>query len=183
MRALLLLIASAALCSCVSRPDRGTWRTEIAENTQKVASATVRGAEATAEVVGDSMDTAYRGVKQGYAPPDPGAYGPRPRDYVNEVRKYMLRFEGVESTASFQFGQPVRAYLNKGLMRGGDVEWQGWLVDVETQSKTALGQPDVARYVVRMKDGEIVEVIDREYASVFRRVPEDPPPAPAAPRR
>jgi hypothetical protein len=182
VRTLLLLIAATALCSCVSRPDRGTWRTEIAENTHKVTSATVRGAEATAEVVGDSMDTAYRGMKQGYAPPDPGAYGPRPRDYVNEVRKYMLRFEGVKATASFQFGQPVRAYLNKGLMRGGDVEWQGWLVDVEVQTKTALGQPDVGHYVVRMKDGEIVEVMEKEYASAFRRVPEDPPPVPAARR-
>ena len=182
MRTLFLLIAATALCSC-ARPDRGTWRTDITEGTQKVASATVRGAEVTAEVVGESMGTAYRGMKNGYAPPDQDAYGPRPRDYVNQIRRHMLRFEGVKATASFQIGQPVRAYLNKGLMRGGDVEWQGWLVDVEIQTKTALGQPDVGHYVVSMKDGEIVEVMEKEYASAFQRVPADPPPVPAAPRR
>jgi hypothetical protein len=182
VRTLFLLIAATALCSCVSRPDRGTWRTDITEGTQKVASATVRGAEVTAEVVGESMGTAYRGMKTGYAQPDQGAYGPRPGNYVIDIRRHMLRFEGVKATASFQFGQPVRAYLNKGLMRGGDVEWQGWVVDVEIQTKTALGQPDVARYVVRMKDGEIVEVIEKAYASAFQRVPVDPPPVPAAPR-
>ena len=185
MRKLVLLIAASVLCSCAGasvddRPEPGSWRTDVTEGTQKVATATVRGAEVTAEAVNDSARTAYRGVKNGFAPPDQDAYGASPRDYVNAIRKHMLRYEGVKKTASFQFGKPVRAYLNKGLMRGGDVEWQGWVVDVDVETKTALGQPDVDRYVVRVKDDEIVEVIEREHATALRRVSEDPLPAPAS---
>jgi hypothetical protein len=131
--------------------------------------------------VSDSVGVAYRGVKTGFAEPKSDGYGPFPRDYVSSVRKHMLRFGGVKETASFQFGKPVRAYLNKGLLRGGDIEWQGWVVDLSIETKTALGQPEVDEYVVRMKDGEIVEVIEKPYASALRRVSGDPS-VPAAPR-
>jgi hypothetical protein len=149
------------------------------ESGQKVASATVRGAE----VVGDSVGTAYRGVTEGFEDPEnAAAYGPYPRDYVNVIRKHMVRFEGTKKTASFQFGKPVKSYLNKGLLRGGDVEWQGWVVDVAIP-KIVFGKPRVDEYVVRMKDGEVVEVIDKAYAGALRRVSADTPPVPAAPRR
>jgi hypothetical protein len=185
VRTLVLLIATSLLCSCASRegddPDRGKWKAELSQSTQKAASATVRGAEVTAEVVGDSVGTAYRGVKNGFAPPEDDAYGSYPRDYVNAIRKHLQRFEGVKQTASFQFGEPVRAYLNKGLLRGGEVEWQGWVVDVQVETKTALGQPEVNEYVVTMKDDDIVEVIEKAYAGALRRVGGGTP-VPAAPR-
>ena len=195
MRKLFLVIAMSALCSCAGapvedRPEEGSWRTGVKEGSQKVASATVRGAEATvrgaeatAGALNDSARTAYRGVKDGFAPPDEAAYGPQPRDYVTAIRKHMLRYEGVSKSASFVVGKPVRAYTNKGLMRGGDVEWQGWVVDVDVETKTPLGQPDVDQYVVRVKDDEVVEVIERTHATALRRVGGDSSPGPAAPGR
>jgi len=184
VRTCVLLTALALLCACASGEGPHTHRekwAELKEGTQKAASATVRGAEATADAVGDSVGTAYRGVTNGFAAPENGAYGTYPRDYVNAIRKHLFRFEKVKETASFRFGKPVRAYLNKGLLRGGEIEWQGWVVDVDVETMTKLGQPQVDAYVVTMKDGEIDEVIEKEYAGAFRRIAEETP-VPAAPR-
>jgi hypothetical protein len=187
VRTLVPLLATALLCACASSegsspaPSRvETLKTGVKQGGEKVATATVRGAV----VVGDSVGTAYRGVTSGFEEPEgASAYGPYPRDYVNTIRKHMMRFQGVKDTASFQFGKPVRAYLNKGLLRGGDIDWQGWVVDVTIETKTVFGQPDVDECVVRMKDGDVVEVLEKAYAGALRRVSEETPPAPAAPRR
>ena len=182
MRTLALLAAVSVICSCSTdgTGDRvETLKTGVKEGGQKVATATARGAVA----VGDSVGTAYRGVTNGFEEPaDQAAYGPYPRDYVNAIRKHMTRFEGVKESASFQFGKPVRSYLNKGLLRGGEIEWQGWLVDVSIP-KTRFGQPAVDEYVVRMKDDDVIEVLKKEYAGAFRRISDEPPAPPAAPRR
>jgi len=102
---------------------------------------------------------------------------------VRTIRKHMHRFERVPETASFRFGKPERSYLNKGLLRGGDVEWQGWIVEVAIETTTAFGQPHTDEYVVRMNDGDVVEVLEAEYAGALRRVRQDPPSAPAAPAK
>jgi hypothetical protein len=184
VRTLALFIATALLCSCSTSPDTASkvdaLKTGVKEGSQRAASATVRGAEA----VGESVGTAYRGVTNGFeTPEDQAAYGPFPRDYVTTIRKHMMRFEGVKESASLKFGKPARSYLNKGLLRGGDIDWQGWVVDLTIEAKTVFGQPDIDEYVVRMKDGEVVEVLEKEHAGALRRVSEDAPPVPAAPRR
>ena len=183
VRTTVLLFAAFLLCSCSSpadpSPEGPTWKTQMRDSSRKVASATVQGAE----VVRGSVGTAYRGVKNGYAEPEHDAFGPYPRDYVTVIQKHMRRFEGVGDTASFEFGRPVRAYLNKGLLRGGEVDWLGWVVDLEIEDKTLFGQPRAVDYVVRMKDGEVLEVIDEAHAGALTRVSEASPPAPAAPRR
>jgi hypothetical protein len=183
VRTIVLFLAGSLLCSCISLERTGehvdALATDVRDGSKVVAGATVRGAEA----VGDSVGTAYRGVRGGFAPPDDAAYGPGPRDYVAAIRRHMLRFEGVSKTASFTFGKPVKAYLNKGLLRGGEVEWQGWLVDLSIETKTPFGQPQVDQYVVSMKDGEIVEVMEGAHAGAFHRLSDDAAPAPAAPRR
>jgi len=177
-----LVVAAAALfaCACTSlegtTPDLDTWTHEVAEGGRKAASATARGAEA----VGDTVGTGYRGVTNGFEDPaDEEAYGPFPHDYVAVIRKHMRRFEGVGPGASFKFGKPVRSYSNKGLLRGGDIEWQGWIVDVSIETTAAFGQPHSEEYVVRMNDGDVVEVLEAKYAGALRRV--EPKPAPAAP--
>src|SRR5262245_63187862 len=151
--ALLLALSLLVLASCTSfeaaNSNVGALTTEMKEGSQKVASATARGAEA----VGESVGTAYRGVKNGFQEPDADAYGPYPKDYASTIRRHMLRFEGVEETASFQFGKPVRSYLNKGLLYGGEIDWQGWVVDLAIETKVRLGEPMIDEYVVRMKDG------------------------------
>jgi len=177
-----LLVAAFALlvCACTSlegtTADTTTWTQEVAQGGKKVASATARGAVA----VGNSVGTAYRGVTNGFEDPADKAYGPFPHNYVTVIRKHMLRFQGVDPSASFKFGKPVRSYLNKGLLRGGDIEWQGWIVDVSIETTTAFGQPHSDEYVVRMNDGDVVEVLEARYAGALHRVePKPMPPVPA----
>jgi hypothetical protein len=173
------LALCAVLCACTSlegpTADTDTWTAEVKQGTRKVASSTARGARA----VGRSIGTAYRGVSHGFEDPADKAYGPFPKHYVTAIRKHMVRFEGVDESASFEFGKPVRGYLNKGLLRGGDIEWQGWIVDVSIKTITAFGQPHSDDYVVRMNDGDVVEVLEAAYAGALKRVPDPPPAAPA----
>jgi hypothetical protein len=180
LRTIVPQVAALLLCACTSlegtTAEEGTFTSDVRKGARTVASATARGAEA----VGDSLGTAYEGVTNGFQDPEYGAFGPYPKDYVLTIRKHMQRFEAVPATASFRFGRPERGYLNKGLLRGGKVEWQGWVVDIAIETKTAFGQPHTGEYVVRMNDGEVVEVLEAEYASALRRVEEDPPPAAAA---
>jgi len=174
---LFLALSGSALCACTSlegtTADTDTWTSEVKEGAEKVGSATARGAKA----VGHSIGTAYRGVSNGFEDPNSKAYGPFPKNYVAVIRKHMMRFNGIEESASFEFGQPVRSYLNKGLLRGGDVEWQGWVVDVAVKTSSAFGQTHVDEYVVRMNDGDVVEVMPAAYAGALKRVPAQPGPA------
>ena len=169
MRTLALLLTTLLLCSCSSFEGTSAkvedLGSDLKSGGRKVASATVSGAEA----VGDSVGTAYHGVKQGFQEPDDGAYGPYPRDYVNKIRRHMLRFGDVDKSASFAFGKPERSYQNKGLLLGGEIEWQGWVVDVAVQTTTRLGQPETDEYVVRMNDGEVVEVVEKDHAGAIKR--------------
>ena len=89
------------------------------------------------------------------------------------VLENMLRFEDVPDKAGFRFGKPEKGYLNKGLFRGGDIEWQGWVVDLAIESTTVFGQPHTDEYVVRMNDGDVVEVLEKRYSSAIRRVSQD----------
>jgi hypothetical protein len=180
VRTLALVAAALLFCACTSlegtTADTETWTDEVKAGGRKVASATARGAEA----VGDSVGTAYRGVTKGFEDPADEAYGPFPHNYVTTIRKHMLRFEDVEESASFKFGKPVRSYLNKGLLRGGDIEWQGWIVDVAIETTTAFGQPHTDEYVVRMNDGDVVEVLEARFAGALKRVERTPAPTPAS---
>jgi hypothetical protein len=185
VRTLALLLTTLLLCACASFEGTSAKVEDLGSDLKAggrvVASATVTGAEA----VGDSVGTAYHGVKQGFQQPDDGAYGPYPRDYVNKIRRHMLHFGDVDKSASFAFGKPERSYQNKGLLLGGEIEWQGWVVDVAVQTRTRLGQPEVDEYVVRMNDGEVIEVVERDHAGALKRADaaEGDPSAPAAPQR
>jgi hypothetical protein len=161
-----LLALCAALCACASGGGGDT--PDLVAITRTVGAGTARGAQA----VGSSVGTAYRGVRQGFQDPsDTAAYGPYPKGYASVIRKHMLRFEGVDERASFEFGEPVRSYLNKGLLRGGEVEWQGWIVDVSIHTTSAFGQPRTEAFVVRLNGGDVVEVVEAAYAGALRRVP------------
>ena len=183
VRTLACTAALLFLCACTSlegtTADTETWTSEVKAGAEKVGDATARGAKA----VGRSVGTAYRGVANGFEDPASKAYGPAPKNYVAVVKKHMLRFEQIDPSAGFEFGQPVRAYLNKGLLRGGDIEWQGWVVDLAIESTTVFGQPHTDEYVVRMNDGDVVEVLEKRYSSAIHRVSQDAAPVPAAPRR
>jgi hypothetical protein len=161
-----LLALCAGLCACAS--EGGGDTPDLVAITRTVGAGTARGARA----VGSSLGTAYRGVRQGFQDPaNAAAYGPYPKGYASVIRKHMLRFEGVDERASFEFGEPVRSYQNKGLFRGGEVEWQGWIVDVSIHTTGAFGQPRTEAFVVRLSHGDVVEVVEAAYAGALRRVP------------
>lgn len=170
--ALLLLLG----CTSIDGPtaEVGEWKNEWKERGARVAD----GASRAGEAVGDSVVTAYSGVKTGFEEPDGTNFGPYPKSYVATIKRHMLRFEGVSDEATFQFGKPEKGFMNKGILAGGKIDWQGYLIDLNIASTTFAGQSRSKSYVVRMKDGEVVEVHDAEYAAALRRL-EANEPAPA----
>ena len=175
-----LLAATLALlatgCTTIDGPteDVDTWKS----NWKGRAVAVKDGAAAGAEVVGESIGTAYTGIREGFEDPAANGFGKPPVRYAERIRKHMIRFEGVPEKASFKFGKPEKAYMNAGILAGGQIEWQGWVVDVEVETTTFAGQKRSKAYVVRMTDGEVEEVCDAKYAAgAVRRLEPRPPPA------
>jgi hypothetical protein len=184
-RTLVLYPLLLALAGCVISPapepepepapaadeDLGEWeaRAKLVEDGAKtVADLGVRAGKAA----GSGAASAFRGVTHGFADPDAkGSFGSYPRQFAVEIRKHFLRFLDVPEDANFKFGKPQRGYRNKGILLGGDVDWQGYLVDVtvETQSKLS-GRVKREDYVVRMRDGEIVGVVEAKYATNLKRM-------------
>lgn len=169
LRAARALVACALLFACTSiegpTADVDTWK----QGWKDRAGAVADGAERGAVAVGDSLGTAYQGVRDGFQEPDAHAYGPYPKDYAAQIKHHMQRFEGVPDDASFQFGRPVQAYTNKGILAGGQIEWQGYVVDVEVETRR-LGQARSQDYIVRLRDGLVIEVVDARYAAGIERV-------------
>jgi len=164
---LCLVVATALGCATYSDPalESDDWARETRENAASAARATARGAV----VAGEAVGTAYRGVVKGFDEPASGAYGDYPRDYATVIRKHMVRFEGVPANASFRFERPRKGWLNRGILAGGGVAWQGYLVEVEVVEAALFdSQTEPDGYVVRMRDGEIVEVMEAEYADALR---------------
>lgn len=181
-RCSLLFVALSVLtagCTSVDGPteDVDTWRS----NWKGRAVAVKDGAASGAVVVGESIGTAYTGIRDGFEDPATDAWGRPPAHYPDRIRRHMIRFEGVPEDASFAFGAPQKGYMNAGILAGGKVEWQGWLVDLEVVTTTFAGQKRTKAYVVRMSDGEVVEVHDAAYAHALRRV--EPTSAPASKAR
>jgi hypothetical protein len=180
LRAARALLACGLLFGCTSiegpTSDVDTWKQSWKQRAGAVADGAGRGAEA----VGDSLGTAYQGVRDGFEPPKPDGYGAFPEHYAAHIKHHMQRFEGTPDDASFQFGRPVRAYTNKGILAGGQIEWQGYVVDVKIET-SRFGQKRSRDYVVRMRDGLVVEVADASYASGIARVGDAS--MPAAPAR
>ncbi len=158
---------AAAGCATYSEPalEPEAWATSVKSGAVGAAHATARGAAAA----GAALGTAYQGVRGGFAEPDPKGYGRHPEGFAAAIRKHMVRFEGVPEQASFRFGRPEKGYLNEGLLAGGAVAWQGWLVEFEVVRAARFeSQTKPERYVVRMRDGDVIEVLRAEYAEGLR---------------
>ncbi|MEM7410138.1 MAG: hypothetical protein AAF430_07895 [Myxococcota bacterium] len=154
-------------CASLEEPkqDNEGWADEVKSSASAAADVTARGAKAA----GSAMGTAYRGVRDGYATPEDAAYGPPPQNYARTIKKHMVRFEGIPAESSFQFGRPERGYMNKGILAGGSIAWQGYLVEVRVvQESLFASQARPIGYVVRMKDGDVVEVMEADYADALR---------------
>jgi hypothetical protein len=164
-----VLLACALLVGCTSiegpTSDVNQWK----QTWKGRAGAVAEGAGRGAEVVGESLGTAYRGVRSGFQEPNPNGFGPYPDDYAAAVKRHMLRFEGVDEDASFRFGRPLKGYSNDGILAGGEVDWQGYIVDLEVETERFGGQKRTKAYVVRIRAGEVVEVLDATYAGALKR--------------
>jgi hypothetical protein len=162
------VLAAAALgCASYSEPalEAEHWAQEVKSQTSRAAGATARGAV----VAGQAMGTAYQGVRNGFQPPDPNGYGSFPRDYAAAIRRHMQHFENIPASASIRFTRPEKGYLNEGVLVGGAVSWQGYLVEVEVLEQTLFAsQSEPDRYVVRMRDGDVIEVLEADYADALR---------------
>lgn len=159
LRALCLLLLACAGLGCASTsaqdPDYGE-PPDLAEATIAFAGAVKTGAGAAAR----GMGTAYRGVRSGFAEPDDAAAcGPYPKNYVRLVKHHFQRVLRYPEDTSYRLGRPARGYMNQGLLRGGGVAWQGWLVDVDVETRQKLtGHRSARHYIVRLRDGEVVDV-------------------------
>ena len=159
--------AEASAIPPAPEPGPG-WR----ERTSKVAGATGRGLKTAAVVVGRGvatgatavgrgMGTAYRGVSRGFQRPEAQAeYGPYPDQYAELIPKHFVHVLDFPRNARFKLALPQRGYMNKGLLLGGGVAWQGWVVEVEVQLDGGWGrdEPVTQQYSVRIRDDFVVDV-------------------------
>lgn len=163
-------ILAAASITCASSPSKAPQIEEKpaqwGEEAKKLGGAAVRGGKA----VGNSLGDAYKGVTSGFDDPDEDAFGRYPTHYAERIRKHFERFLDMPRNASYELSQPQKGHVNKGILLGGGVEWQGYLVDVDIALDSALpGGDRVLHYVVRMRDGEVIDVHDEHSVGVLRR--------------
>lgn len=171
----LLALLLALGTGCTSAPGAGPasepepvapdWRGDAAQAASQMASTTARAAGATwqaARTAGDKMSVAADGLRRGFARPEPDAdYGVAPGpDYATAVRSHFRHALRFPESASFRFGHPRRGYMNEGLLQGGGVAWHGYLIDVEVTRRSSLFGDAVRTqpYVVRMRDGQVIDV-------------------------
>jgi hypothetical protein len=156
-------------CSSLSAPpqDSERWKADWRDRASRWAD----GAGAGASAVGSSVKTAATGVAKGFDEPDPKGYGRYPKGYAEKVRRHLHRFEGIPEKASISLGKPEKGYMNQGILLGGGVAWQGWLIDVNVKIPSRFeGQEREQSLIVRMRDGEVVEVHEARYAAALRRL-------------
>lgn len=171
-----LMLALGAGPGCVSRTDdsfsmesdhraqerAGEGDEEWSERAAGAAGAVGRGVKTGASAVGRGLGTAYSGVTGGFREPGPDAeFGPQPRNTAQIVKKHFVRVLHYDPAKTrFKIGSPQKAWMNDGILRGGGVVWTGWLVDVDLE---ILGwQRREKSVVVRIRDGDVIEVHDDE---------------------
>ena len=108
-------------------------------------------------VVALSLGTSALGCAKFDTPRHDAQFGRPPADYGPAVKQYMLSHLDFPDDARIRIGKPRRAYMNEGAWLGGKILWVGYLVDVHVQS-VQKGFRRSEDYVIRMRDGEIVEV-------------------------
>jgi len=87
-------------------------------------------------------------------------YGYPPQSYQNKIKNYFSNKIKRADRANYVFSKPQKAYKRKGLAYGGDVDWKGWLVDVDVSIPSRTGRMQKSKpYMVLFKDSVIVEEI------------------------
>lgn len=167
-------LACLLFAACASSPEEAAEKPDLGQGVVDGSKAAGVAIKNGAVGFGKGMATAYKGVRHGFAEPEAEqAFGPYPKDYVDSVKKHFFRVMRYPDDTRFVLGRPHKGYMNKGLLRGGGVAWQGWLVDVHVETVQGLTKHRAARrYVVRIRSNEIIEV--HKDSTLLRRVEQVP---------
>ncbi|HIP51086.1 MAG TPA: hypothetical protein EYG94_03275 [Campylobacterales bacterium] len=88
------------------------------------------------------------------------AYGNKPYGYQVAIKNYFSTKLKRGDKGRYKYGQPKRAYKQKGFAYGGDLAWKGWLVETSVATPTRTGRYLTPKpYMVLFKGEQIVEHI------------------------
>ncbi len=88
------------------------------------------------------------------------AYGVKPRHYQSAIKSYFSSKLKRGEQGQYKFGEPKRAYKQKGFAYGGELAWKGWLVETLVSTPTRTGRYLTPKpYMVLFKGEQIVEHI------------------------
>jgi hypothetical protein len=88
------------------------------------------------------------------------AYGLEPSRYQMAIKNYFSTKLTRGEQGQYRFGEPKRAYKQKGLAYGGDLAWKGWLVETSVSTPSRTGRYLTPKpYMVLFKGEQIVEHI------------------------
>ena len=73
------------------------------------------------------------------APPPNADYGEYPSGYENDAKQQIANVLKDPDSARFQFGAPVKAYGNNGLIYGGGVAFIGYILPIEVNARNSFG--------------------------------------------
>ena len=104
-------------------------------------------------------------------PPEGADYGPPPAIFKDAARAHIELDYSIAPGSRFDFGNPVKAYMNNGLALGGEVTWLGHVVDVTVTSPGADGLPgEPMHYMVFFRDDRVVRTLDLAEHPLVTRV-------------
>ncbi len=88
------------------------------------------------------------------------AYGPKPKHYKVAIKNYFSTKLPRGEQGQYRFGEPKRAYKQRGLAYGGELAWKGWLVETSVAIPSRTGRYLTPKpYMVLFKGEQIVEHI------------------------
>lgn len=88
------------------------------------------------------------------------AYGLKPHGYEQAIKDYFSTKLTRGEQGMYRFGEPKRAYKQKGFAYGGELAWKGWLVETLVATPTRTGRYLTPKpYMVLFKGQQIVEHI------------------------
>ncbi|TQV61994.1 MAG: hypothetical protein FNT15_08210 [Sulfurovum sp.] len=82
----------------------------------------------------------------------PSNFASTPKDYKHSIQNYFALKAPTKKV--YDFKEPIKAYKREGFAYGGNVSWQGWLVDVKVNENN-IAKP----YMILFKNEQIVDVI------------------------
>lgn len=115
----------------------------------------------------------FAGCAGQFKSPHPSAdYGLPPKNYEAAIRAHFDQVLKDPESVRFRFNSPPRrAYVNAGLIYGGDVQWLGYMMDIEVNAKNSYGGYVGFKPYMVFFDGESVRrVIDGSSHPLVHRI-------------